>query len=118
MSDLSYQEGNHGNTLNPASIEDNESMTTLLIHPAKGHPVAAVRQVAGLLARTIHNALHVGQVVQRGQRMGIIKLGSTTELYLPATLQPVVRVERGQKVQAGVTVLASVTPLDAVEADS
>ncbi len=110
---ISYQPGNHGNTLNPKSIEDNESMTTLLTHPGKGHPLAAVRQVAGLLARTITNALDEGQIVQRGQRMGIIKLGSTTELYLPASLEPAVQVTQGQKVKAGETILANVASGDA-----
>ncbi len=109
---ITQQPGRFGNTLNPQSIEDNQSVTTLLVHPSKGHPVAAVRQVAGMLARTIHNALRDGQIVQRGQRMGIIKLGSTTELYLPRTLEPVVQVTQGQKVLAGETVLASVNTVD------
>ncbi|MEM7577446.1 MAG: phosphatidylserine decarboxylase [Planctomycetota bacterium] len=109
---ITEQPGNFGNTLNPQSIEDNQSVTTLLVHPSKGHPVAAVRQVAGMLARTIHNALRDGQIVQRGQRMGIIKLGSTTELYLPRTIEPVVQVTQGQKVLAGQTVLASVNSAD------
>lgn len=102
--------GNHGNTLNPASMQDNESITTLLVHPTRGHPVAVVRQIAGLLARTIHNALSEGQVVQRGQKMGIIKLGSTTELYLPRSedSEVTIRVREGEKVKAGVTILASV----------
>ena len=111
--EITHQPGAHKNTLKPESAEDNESKTTLLVHAVKGHPVAAVRQIAGLLARTIHNDLNVGQVVQRGQKMGIIKLGSTTELYLPLTLQPQVKVKQGQKVQGGLTVLASVVPVDA-----
>ncbi len=112
VASITHQPGNHGNTLNPESIEDNESMTTLFVHPVKDHPVAAVRQVAGLLARTIYNSLRDDQVVQRGQRMGIIKLGSTTELYLPTKLSPEVKVKQGQKVLGGMTILASVTPLD------
>jgi len=115
VASITHQPGNHGNTLNPASIEDNESMTTIFVHPVKEHPVAVVRQVAGLLARTIHNGLRDQQVVQRGQRMGIIKLGSTSELYLPQTLRPEIKVEQGQKVLAGLTILAAVTPLDPAE---
>ena len=108
--DITHRPGNHGNTLNPKSIEDNEAVTTLLVHPTRSHPVAAVRQVAGLLARTIHNALETGQVVQRGQRMGIIKLGSTTELYVPMPMNPTVRVRQGEMVKAGLTVLVEVAP--------
>ncbi|MEM9419840.1 MAG: phosphatidylserine decarboxylase [Planctomycetota bacterium] len=115
VASITHQPGNHGNTLNPESIEDNESMTTLFVHPVKEHPIAAVRQVAGLLARTIYNKLREEQVVQRGQRMGIIKLGSTTELYLPATLRPEVKVQQGQKVLGGMTILANVTPIDPTE---
>ena len=110
VASVTHTPGNHGNTLNPASMEDNESVTTLLVHPTKGQPVAVVRQIAGLLARTIHNALSEGQVVQRGQKMGIIKLGSTTELYLPRSedVEVTLRVREGEKVKAGVTILASV----------
>lgn len=112
---ITHQPGAHRNTLNPESAEDNESMTTVFVHPVKNHHVAAVRQVAGLLARTIHNALQPEQVVQRGQKMGLIKLGSTSEVYLPHALQPEVKVELGQKVLAGVTVVAGVTPLEPAE---
>ncbi len=45
-------------------------------------------------------------MLQRGQRIGIIKLGSTTELYLPQEFKPRVTVQKGQKVAGGVTVLA------------
>jgi hypothetical protein len=62
--------------------------------------------------------VHEGDVVQRGQRIGMIKLGSTTELYLPADLQPKVAVSQGQKVYAGVTVLAMVTAKDQPEHDA
>jgi phosphatidylserine decarboxylase len=117
VASITHQPGKHGNTLNPQSAEDNESMTTLLVHPLKGHPVAAVRQIAGLLARTIYCRLEENKVVQRGQRMGIIKLGSTTELYLPQNLKPVIKVRKGQKVLGGITVLAAVTPLDSRPTD-
>lgn len=115
IASITHKPGAHRNTLNPESAEDNESMTTLWVHPVKGHPIAAVRQIAGLLARTIHNGLRQDQVVQRGQRMGIIKLGSTSELYLPKTLQPDIKILQGQKVLAGITILATVVPLDPTE---
>jgi phosphatidylserine decarboxylase len=112
VASVTHKPGKHLNTLRPQSAEDNETVTTVFIHPTRHHPVAAVRQVAGLLARTIYNALYEGQVAQRGQRMGIIKLGSTTELYLPISLQPQVQVVKGQRVYGAITVLASVTPLE------
>ncbi len=109
---IRHKDGKHINALNPESAEVNESNLVVLTHPAHGHPVAAVRQVAGVLARKIVCGVTEEQIVQRGQRIGLIKFGSTTELYLPDQLQPQVVVKQGQRVQGGVTILAHVaTPL-------
>jgi phosphatidylserine decarboxylase len=115
VTDITHKPGDHKNALNPTSAETNESNLIVLVHPIRRHPLAAVRQVAGLLARTIACGVNEGDVVQRGQRIGMIKLGSTTELYLPADLKPVVAVQQGQKVYAGLTVLATVTSRDLTE---
>jgi phosphatidylserine decarboxylase len=112
---VTHKPGDHKNALNPTSAETNESNLIVLIHPIRRHPLAAVRQVAGLLARTIACGVSEGEVVQRGQRIGIIKLGSTTELYLPADLDPKVAVQQGQAVYAGLTVLATVTGKDLLD---
>lgn len=103
---ITHKAGQHLNALNPDSAEANESNLLVMVHPIRRQPVAAVRQVAGLLARTIVCAVNEGQVVQRGERIGLIKLGSTTELYLPESLGPDVQVQQGQKVLAGRTVVA------------
>lgn len=103
---VTHKAGKHLNALNPDSAEANESNLIVMVHPIRRQPVAAVRQVAGLLARTIVCAVKEGQVLQRGERIGIIKLGSTTELYLPESLGPDVQVQQGQKVYAGRTVVA------------
>jgi phosphatidylserine decarboxylase len=105
---ISRKPGAYLNALNPASAEQNESMLMVLLHPTKRHPIAAVRQVAGMLARTIVNAAEEGRILQRGQRFGIIKLGSTTELYLPEGHHPRVTVQQGQKVKGGLTVIATI----------
>lgn len=112
---ITHKPGDHKNALNPDSAETNESNLIVLVHPIRRQPLAAVRQVAGLLARTIACGVHEGDVVQRGQRIGMIKLGSTTELYLPADLEPKVAVQQGQYVYAGLTVLAMVTSKDQVD---
>ncbi len=111
VTSITHKDGEHRNALNPDSAEVNESNLIVLEHPVKGHPIAAVRQVAGALARTVVCTVEEGAILQRGQRLGLIKLGSTTEVYLPAALRPKVSVGRGQKVRAGVTVLATVTPI-------
>ena len=108
VSSITHSDGQHLSALNPQSAEVNQSTMMVLVHPIKRHPIAAVRQVAGQFARTIVNAAEVDATLQRGQRFGIIKLGSTTELYVPATLDPKPAVTQGQRVIGGVTVVVTV----------
>ena len=63
----------------------------------------AVVQVAGLVARRIICGLQSGQSVSRGQRFGMICFGSRLDLYLPPDSE--LNVSRGQKTQAGTTIL-------------
>lgn len=60
-------------------------------------------QIAGILARRIVCRVHLGQLVQRGQRYGMIKMGSKVDLYLPNSIMPCVKI--GDLVQAGQTVV-------------
>ena len=102
--------GKYLNALKPESAEENEWCTFPLLHPSKKTPVAAVRQVSGMIARTIVCAAQEGQTLQRGERFGMIKFGSTTELYVPKSFQPKVLVTMKQYVWGGVTELMEVTP--------
>jgi phosphatidylserine decarboxylase len=63
-----------------------------------------VRQIAGKAARRVVCRLRVGDSVRKGQRMGIIKLGSRTDLYLPVGSQ--VQVRSGDRVYGGSSILA------------
>ncbi|HET6405946.1 MAG TPA: phosphatidylserine decarboxylase [Candidatus Thermoplasmatota archaeon] len=63
-----------------------------------------VIQIAGTLARRIVPYLEAGAKVQKGERIGIIRLGSRVDVYLPPGIQPAVKV--GDKMVAGETVLA------------
>jgi len=72
-------------------------------------PRVLVKQIAGMLARRIVCVLSPGQELAPGERFGMIKLGSRTELYVPAgRFRPSVTV--GEKVRAGVTVLGTLVP--------
>ena len=105
-----HKPGRFINALKPESAELNESQTTVLYHPSRSTPIAAIRQVAGAIARRIVCDVRPGDILQRGQRFGIIKFGSTVELYLPHPDRVEVQVRHGQKVYAGATVLAVVNP--------
>jgi phosphatidylserine decarboxylase len=64
-----------------------------------------VRQVVGLLARRVVCRLKAGQFVQPGERIGLMKFGSRMDVFVPSSAT--VRVEKGQMVQAGITVIAN-----------
>jgi phosphatidylserine decarboxylase len=63
-----------------------------------------VRQIAGKAARRVVCRLRVGDAVRKGQRLGIIKLGSRTDLYLPAGSRILVR--SGDRVYGGRSIVA------------
>lgn len=70
-----------------------------------GRPMR-VKQVAGAIARRIVCWLKPGDEVKAGERLGMIKFGSRTDLLLPAGTPLEVRVKVGDKVHGGSTVLA------------
>jgi phosphatidylserine decarboxylase len=72
-----------------------------------GQPVV-VRQIVGVLARRIVCRVSEGQVLQRGERIGLMKFGSRMDVFLPATAALSVRV--GEHVVAGETVLGRLEP--------
>jgi phosphatidylserine decarboxylase len=63
-----------------------------------------VTQVAGLLARRIVCTKRAGDAVARGERFGMIRFGSRTDLHLPAGVEPLVAV--GARVRGGLTLMA------------
>jgi phosphatidylserine decarboxylase len=80
---------------------DNEHNALLLESPS-GRRVGFV-QIAGLVARRIICAVQPGDVLERGQRFGLICFGSRLDIYLP--VDTTVQVAKGDKVQAGSTVV-------------
>jgi phosphatidylserine decarboxylase len=99
------------NAQTEASAHENESnLITMQIGAADLDDANAerigVRQVAGLVARRIVCPLREGDRLVRGQKFGMIKFGSTTELILPRPDDVQVRVKKGDKVRGGLTVLA------------
>lgn len=63
-----------------------------------------VKQIAGILARRIVCSVREGDRVRAGQRVGMIKFGSRTEVFLPPDCH--VEVRQGDKVRGGLTILA------------
>ena len=63
-----------------------------------------VKQIAGVLARRIVCRVRPGDTLEKGQRYGLIRFGSRTDLLLPATAEIAVQV--GDVVRGGETILA------------
>ena len=104
---LRYSPGEFLNALRPESALRNENMWIALEEESPPHRRLVVRQISGAIARRIVCALRPGEVVPRGHAFGMIKLGSRTELILPAEDGLEVKVRVGQKVKAGLTVVAT-----------
>lgn len=77
---IRYQKGKFLDARHPECGECNEA-NTVVLETERG-PVV-IRQVAGLIARRIICSLQVGDRVNIGDRMGLIKFGSRTELIVP-----------------------------------
>lgn len=84
---------------------ENEAKTIVLEEPGSTRPVAVVKLIVGMIARRIIFTPRENEMVQRGQRIGMIKFGSRTELYVPKWLDPQVKVQVGQSVRGGADVV-------------
>jgi phosphatidylserine decarboxylase len=95
----------HGKFLsaNLDKASDENERNALALRLPDGRDIAVV-QIAGLIARRILCDAKVGDAVQAGDRFGIIRFGSRTDIYLPAGVEPMVAV--GQTMIGGETVLA------------
>jgi len=102
---MHYKPGEFLNAMNPESALRNEFMWIGLEEIQNPQRKFAVRAISGLIARRIVCVLKPGQEVQRGEKFGMIKLGSRTELILPRDAVQV-EVAVGEKIQAGSTILA------------
>jgi phosphatidylserine decarboxylase len=87
-----YNEGSNDNELNEVWIDYN------------GRTVV-FRQVVGILARRIVCRVREGEMLERGQRVGLMKFGSRMDVFLP--VDATLRVLVGERVIGGETVLAT-----------
>jgi phosphatidylserine decarboxylase len=96
-----YQSGKFLNAMNPASAECNEQNTITV--ECEGQKLI-FKQIAGLLARRIVFTKKIGDAVRRGERVGLIKFGSRTDLFIDPSAEIAVKV--GQRVKGGSSVVA------------
>jgi phosphatidylserine decarboxylase len=99
---IAYRHGRFLNaSLDKASSENERNAVAIRL---PGGAEIAVVQIAGLIARRIICHVREGDTVRAGERFGLIRFGSRTDLYLPEGILPLVAV--GQTMIGGETVLA------------
>ena len=99
---IAYRHGAFVSASLDKASESNER-NAIAIRLPDGREIAVV-QIAGLIARRILCTLREGDAVHAGERFGIIRFGSRTDLYLPEGVRPLVA--EGQTMIGGETVIA------------
>jgi len=104
---VSYKRGRFLAAFDPRASRENESnLVGLEVGSGAGEPLRlAVKQIAGIIARRIVCTCRQAQALARGERFGMIKFGSRTELYLPKGAPVELTVRVGDRVRAGLTVM-------------
>jgi len=105
VTNVEYIPGAFHNAIDSDSALHNEQTVVTV---DTGEYTYKFKQIAGLLARRIVCRLHPGDVVHRGERMGLIKFGSRTDILLPA--RAMLKIKKGQRVKGGSSVIARVPP--------
>ncbi|HLI63064.1 MAG TPA: phosphatidylserine decarboxylase family protein [Terriglobales bacterium] len=106
IEEVRYQKGKFVNAMSADSADRNEQNIVIVRSDAG---TIVFKQIAGLLARRVVFTKKAGDTVELGERVGMIKFGSRTDVIFPAGAEMKVRV--GDHVKGGSTVLAIAPPV-------
>ena len=101
VTEVQYRPGRFVPAYRAEASRENESNSVTISGP---DATIEVKQIAGVLARRIVCRVRTGDKLEKGQRYGLIRFGSRTDLFLPADCDVVARV--GDKVRGAETILA------------
>jgi phosphatidylserine decarboxylase len=104
ITEIAYKSGKFLMATNPRARLLNEQNTLTIRGPEL---TVKCTQIAGILARRIVCWKREGERVECGERFGMIKFGSRTDLVMPSSVEIVV--EEGMHVRGGVTIIGRVT---------
>lgn len=107
IAQIRYFPGEYLDARNPDSAKRNEQLWIDMTDASNGRPMR-VKQISGAIARRIVCWLKAGDIVTRGERLGMIKLGSRTDILLPREAIQSIDVKIGDAVKGGMTILARV----------
>jgi len=103
---IQYKPGAFKNAMNPESSQVNESNAVFFQRTEAPEARLMVRQISGAIARHIVCPVKKGQTFSQGEKFGMIKFGSRTELVVPVQEGLQCSVKEGDIVKAGLTVVA------------
>lgn len=109
VDEITYKKGKYKNALSPESARVNESNALSLTRIDSPQDQLVVRQISGAIARRIVCKTKAGDELAAGDKFGMIKYGSRTELYVTACdpkYEIKCLIQKGDKVKAGQTPLA------------
>ncbi len=105
---IKYQPGQFKNAMSDDSLHLNEYNDVGIKTDNPKMLKYMQRQIVGLIARRIVCDLQKGDSLDQGEKYGMMKFGSRTDLYIPLSTATELKVKVGDKVQAGLTVLATI----------
>jgi phosphatidylserine decarboxylase len=101
VEEVQYHPGRFFAAFRDKASSKNEQNAMLIVDSARRS--LSIVQIAGVLARRIVCYVKKGEVLERGQRLGLIMFGSRVDLFLPRGSQ--VKVVEGQRVKGGKTII-------------
>ncbi len=105
-----YKPGKFHDARNPLASFENESMTIFCTASVEGKSFPLImRQISGAIAKRIVCDVKEGAKLAKGQRFGMLKFGSRTEIFIPAEQWLSISVRAGDRVFAGLTTVATAT---------
>lgn len=104
-----YKQGEFLNAMSQDSLHRNECNDLGIETEDPRLPKYCLRQIAGLIARRIDCAAEVGDSLGRGEKYGMMKFSSRTDLYLPLSCKAELAVKVGDVVRAGTTIMAKLS---------
>ena len=103
ITDVTYRKGKFLNALNHRSSTENEQN---IITVQNDRLTVTFTQIAGVIARRIVFWKKIGDTLQPGERIGLIKFGSRTDLFLPPQVE--IMVKKGDRVLGGLTIIGKI----------
>ena len=104
-----YKEGKFYDARDARATKENESNALLAEAHISGRSFPIViKQISGAIAKRIVCPVEVGDTFKKGQRYGMIKFGSRTEIYMPNKDWIKLKVKEGDKLQSALSIVAEI----------